>query len=103
METLSNLVEVNLGYNKIREISSHSFAANTQLRFLRLNNNVIKSLANLSKLSNLSALNMANNKISELFEVEKIADCQNLCELVLNGNFVSQKGIYRLGIIRRMP
>lgn len=103
LETLHSLVEVNLGYNKIREISPHSFAANIQLRFLRINNNVVKSLANLSKLSNLSALNMANNKISELFEVEKIADCQNLCELVLSGNFVSQKGIYRLGIIRRMP
>ena len=64
---------------------------------------MIKSLANLTRLGKLQALHLGGNRVSEVFEVEKIADMGSLVEIVLMANPMSRKAMYRVGIIKRMP
>ena len=64
---------------------------------------MIKSLAHLTRLSKLQALHLGGNRVSEVFEVEKIADMGSLVEIVLMANPMSRKAMYRVGIIKRMP
>jgi hypothetical protein len=46
---------------------------------------------------------LSGNRIAEVFEVEKIAEMQNLVEVNLASNPMARKVMYRVGIIKRMP
>ena len=60
-------------------------------------------MTNFGRLANLQSLYLSGNKIKEAFEIEKIADLDQLTELILTGNPMTRKSLYRAGVIKRMP
>lgn len=69
---------------------------------LRLDENGLKSLTGIEKLSKLQTLFVAGNKVNELFEIDKLVELMNLLELSLLHNPVSRKFNYRAVTIKKL-
>ena len=69
---------------------------------LKLNENGLRSLANVEKLEKLQTLYISNNRILELFEIEKLAELPNLLDLSLLHNPIARKPNYRMIVIKRL-
>ena len=69
--------------------------------------NQIGSLAGVEKLSHLEVLFMSNNKISSWAEVERLAACSNMRDLLLKGNPLcdacAEAGDWRIQVVKRLP
>lgn len=83
------LVEVNLDGNKIRQLGPHS-ALNglSNLRKLRLEDNGLRALAAGLAASTpaLLSLSLAQNRIADPAELDRLGALPNLIELTVNGN-----------------
>lgn len=99
---LNHLKELVLTGNKLRQVESNSFAPNSGLRFLIIDDNGLRSLVNIGKLMKLQCLQAANNRISDFSELDRLTDLPNLMELNLSGNSISRKNMYRLAVIKRI-
>ena len=63
MENLCDLMELVLDRNKIKQISEYSFVSQHQLLELHIEENRLRSLANLQCLEMLKRLYVGNNRI----------------------------------------
>ena len=69
---------------------------------LRLDDNGLRSLANIEKLEKLQTLFVSGNRIQELFEIEKLAELPHLLELSMMANPIARKPNYRMVVIKRL-
>jgi Leucine-rich repeat (LRR) protein len=99
---LSHLKELVLTGNKLRQVEPTSFTPSCGLRFLIIDDNGLRTLANIGRLVKLQCLQAANNRISDFSELDRLTDLPNLMELNLSGNSISRKNMYRLAVIKRI-
>ncbi|EGR30746.1 leucine rich repeat protein [Ichthyophthirius multifiliis] len=93
-----NLLEINLEYNNIIDISP--IYHHIQLKKLYLSQNQIQSIKGLYVLKNLQTLTLSNNKIKDLNEtLNELALLPNLKELELDQNPLSKRFNYKYDIL----
>eukprot|EP00742_Colponemidia_sp_Colp-10_P007673 GILJ01008271.1.p1 GENE.GILJ01008271.1~~GILJ01008271.1.p1 ORF type:complete len:1377 (+),score=161.86 GILJ01008271.1:344-4132(+) len=103
LEHLVQLRELTLDKNRIRALEPHSFVNLHQLRELRLEENGLRSLSFFLPLPRLQSLFLAFNRITDVGELEKLAELPMLVELTLSSNPVARKQLYRPTLVRKMP
>jgi len=96
------LRELDLSKNRIRQIDMNSFLPHHVIMCLRLDDNGLRSLANIEKLEKLQTLFVSGNRIQELFEIEKLAELPHLLELSMMANPIARKPNYRMVVIKRL-
>jgi Leucine-rich repeat (LRR) protein len=78
----TGVTSLELNHNDISVIPSGVFDNNTNIKFLKLDNNNIKTIpTSIGKLSNVSFLHLGNNPITEL--PKEIGNCKNLLDLTI--------------------
>lgn len=82
---MSSLRVLSLGRNCIKKIENLDGVADT-LEELWISYNVIEKLTGLDKLAKLKVLYLANNRVKEWAEVERLAALSGLEDLLLKGN-----------------
>lgn len=84
---LSNLVEIDLQYNQLKELDSKCFRGLANLECIKLQDNKLKSLHSdlFQGLRNLKSLFLNNNQIHELSS-GLFSDCENLTNIRLQDN-----------------
>lgn len=93
--SLKNLVELHLDYNLISKIETKSFDKNIKLQILLLNNNMLTTTPDISKLTQLGNLNLNDNRIVSLpnnaFErnISEADIIYSKIEINLNGNNIT--------------
>ncbi|UPR04217.1 leucine-rich repeat domain-contataining protein [Chloropicon primus] len=101
---LPNLQELILDGNRIKYLESTSLQHIRGLRELRLDDNGLRSLQHLCVSSNIVVLHAANNRISDIVDIDHLAVLKDtLTELNLSGNPVARKGVYRSYTVMRFP
>jgi protein phosphatase 1 regulatory subunit 7 len=98
---LPNLVFLDLSFNKIRSLEKGNIGFLPSLKTLILDNNYLKNVNSLAKISSLNFLSIDNNKIQDISLVEKLAEHENLRELNLNNNLITKNYNYRQSMIRK--
>jgi len=73
-----------------------------QIICLRMDENGLRSLANIERLTNLQTLSLVANRISEFHELEKLVELPNLMELSLASNPITRKPNYRMAVVKRL-
>ena len=88
-EDLINLVTINLSDNVITSINNNLFESNLKLKTIIFKNNLLHSIngATFCRLDDIQTLDFSYNHISELGD--ELLKCQNLNELRLNNNFIT--------------
>jgi len=81
LEKLRSLRDLDLSKNKIRQVEPNSFLQTHVITALKLDDNSLKSVANIERLEALQSLQVSGNRISEFYELEKLGDLPNLLEL----------------------
>lgn len=74
-----------------------------RLEYLCLDENFIRSVNNLYVLPRLKFLYLRANKVTEIQDLEGLANIETLVELDLSGNPISRKYGYRWSILQRLP
>lgn len=87
---LENLEILSMGRNKLRKIENLDSLGDT-LEQLWLSYNQISSTNGIDKLKKLKVLYLGNNNISDMKEVQKLANIETLEEIVLYGNPIHKK------------
>ena len=101
---LPSLQELILDGNRIKYLESTSLQHIRGLRELRLDDNGLRSLQHLCVSSNIAVLHAANNRISDIVDIDHLAVLKDtLTELNLSGNPVARKGVYRSYTVMRFP
>jgi hypothetical protein len=70
---------------------------------LKVEENGLKSLANLERLERLQNLQLAGNRINDFAELDKLGELPRLRELSLVNNPLIRKNLYRQVVIRKLP
>jgi len=70
---------------------------------LKLEDNGLRSLANIERLERLQAFHGGGNRLAEFWEVDRLAELVYLMEISLNNNPMTRKPQYRLNIIKKLP
>ena len=88
-EDLINLVTINLSDNVITSINNNLFESNLKLKRIIFKKNLLHSIngATFCRLDDIQTLDFSYNHISELGD--EFLKCQNLNELRLNNNFIT--------------
>ena len=73
------------------------------LRELRLEENQLRTCAGVQSLPRLQLLYLSSNRLMDLAEIQHIAMLPSLLELILSGNPLARKPMYRGQVVRRMP
>lgn len=95
--------ELDLSKNKIRQVEANSFLQSHIITVLKLDDNALKSIANIERIESLQILLISGNRISEFYELEKLGELPNLVELSFMSNPISRKPNYRVYILKRIP
>eukprot|EP00795_Rhopilema_esculentum_P008396 gene8396-14373_t len=103
IEGLTELRELVLDKNKIKNFGEYSFASQWKLTELHCEENRLRELANLEHLSNLQRLFIGLNRIQESAEIERLERLSNLIELSVIGNPVSRRLMHRPMLVFRQP
>ena len=77
LENLHELLELVLDRNKIKQIGEFSFMSQLQLQELHIEENRLRSLANLQCLESLKRLYAGNNRIQVINYMDNTFFCQN--------------------------
>ncbi|HWR61966.1 MAG TPA: leucine-rich repeat domain-containing protein [Clostridia bacterium] len=85
LEYFSNLVELNLGFNNIADLTPLSQLQKLESLYVYSNNSV-SDISPLGNLTNLSVLNLQYNQIKD---ISPLAGLENLTVLLLKGNAVT--------------
>lgn len=101
LDGLINLQYLDLSCNKLRNIERSNIGLLPNLNILICDSNYLKNINSFSKLQSLSYVSFDNNKISEITNIERLAEVENLKELNLNNNPITKNINYRVNIIRR--
>lgn len=80
-----------------------SFIAGNPIKCLKLDDNALKNFNFIQKLVKLQHLFANSNRISDLPDVEKLSELNQLKELELNGNSLTRRPGYRQAIIKKVP
>ncbi|XP_068737471.1 leucine-rich repeat-containing protein 9-like isoform X3 [Montipora capricornis] len=103
LEGMQTLKELVLDRNKIKGISSSSFASQWNIAELHMEENRIRELKNLEPLQNLQRLYLGMNRIQELTELERLESLRHLVELSVINNAVTRRLLHRPVLVYRMP
>ncbi|CAF0783988.1 unnamed protein product [Adineta ricciae] len=103
LEALRHLRELVLDKNKIRLITETSFYFQTNLVELHLEENRIRELTFFDRMMKLEKLFLGSNKVTETQEIEKLSLLVCLNELSLTNNPVSRKSSYRFFVTHKLP
>ncbi|XP_053132331.1 leucine-rich repeat-containing protein 9 isoform X2 [Hemicordylus capensis] len=103
LDGLLFLQELVLDHNRVKMISENSFAKQSALVALHLEENRLRELNNLHCLGKLQKLFLGLNKIQDLGELEKLDCLPCLKELSIYGNPVSRKIYHRPLLVFRLP
>eukprot|EP00949_MAST-11_sp_MAST-11-sp1_P004981 g4981.t1 len=98
----NELRELVLDKNRIKYVDGDAFHGLSSLRELRMEENGLRSLSNFY-MPHLQSLYLGLNRISDLAELDKLANIPFLMELSLVSNPISRKQLYRANVIRRLP
>ena len=101
---LPSLQELILDGNRIKYLEASSLQHIRGLRELRIDDNGLRSLQHLCSSSTIAVLHAANNRISDIVDIDHLAVLKDtLTELNLSGNSVARKGVYRSYTVMRFP
>jgi len=70
---------------------------------LKLDDNGIRSLANIERLERLQSLFVSGSRLSEFWELDKLADMPHLMEVSFMNTPLSRKPMYRGTVIKKLP
>ncbi|OWZ12517.1 hypothetical protein PHMEG_00014310 [Phytophthora megakarya] len=93
LDSNTELVDIRLDKNRIRQLDPHSTLALRKLKFLNLEDNGLKSLSNFTNMLNLEV----NFK-----EVEKLAALPSLIDMRLTNNPLTKKHLYRQHVLYKL-
>ncbi|KAG2775133.1 hypothetical protein PC129_g6964 [Phytophthora cactorum] len=102
LECNTELVDIRLDKNRIRQLDPHSTLALRQLKCLNLEDNGLKSLSNFNNMLSLETLELSNNRLIDLEEVEKLAALPSLVNLRLINNPLTKKHLYRQHVLYKL-
>jgi protein phosphatase 1 regulatory subunit 7 len=103
LEKLKQLRELDLSKNRIRQIEPNSFHNGLIISCLKVEENGLRSLANIERLERLQALHCGGNRLAEFWEVDRLAELIYMMEISLMNNPMTRKPQYRLNIIKKLP
>jgi len=99
MNECTALKELILDKNKIRQLQDNCLAGLISLRKFKMQENGLKSLVNFKNLPALRYLNLASNRITDLGELDKLAQIGKLADLSLANNPVARKLAYKPSLL----
>ena len=102
-EELHSLQELVLDRNRIKYVDPNSFQGLVNLRELRMEENGLRSLSHLAPLVRLQSLHLAQNRVVEVTELEKLAAHPDLIEVTLVSNPITRKQVYRPLLLKSCP
>ncbi|KAL4138583.1 hypothetical protein PRIC2_002088 [Phytophthora ramorum] len=102
LECNTELVDVRLDKNRIRQLEPHSTVALRQLKLLNLEDNGLKSLSNFNNMLSLETLELSNNRLTDVEEVEKLAALPSMIDLRMNNNPLTKKHLYRQHLLYKL-
>jgi hypothetical protein len=73
------------------------------LSCLKLDENGLRSLANVEKLERLQVLFASGNRLAEFWEMDRLNELPNLMEVAFFNNPMTRKPQYRQSIIKKLP
>ena len=88
--------------NRIRQIEPNSFVPPMLISCFKIDDNGLRSLANVEKLEKLQSFHSAGNRLGEFWEVDRLAELGYLMEISLVNNPMTKKPQYRLNIIKKL-
>ncbi len=101
IDGLSNLVYLDLSFNKLRVIERGNIGILPNIKTLLCDGNYLKNVNSFAKLQGLNFISMENNKISEYSMIEKISLLENLTDLNISNNPICKFSGYRANIIKK--
>ncbi|RLN72722.1 hypothetical protein BBJ28_00008178 [Nothophytophthora sp. Chile5] len=105
LECNTQLVDLRLDKNRIRQLDPHSTLALRQLKYLGLEDNGLKSLSNFNNMLDLEVsdtLELSNNRVTDLEEADKLAALPSLVDLRLVNNPLTKKHLYRQHVLYKL-
>ncbi|GMH33137.1 hypothetical protein BSKO_00971 [Bryopsis sp. KO-2023] len=100
---LVNLKELVLDGNRIKYIDPGSFCGLSQLQELRMEENGLRSLANLHPLAALRSLQIGMNRVTDVANLDKLSSVTSLVEISMANNPVCRKQVYRAVVLAKCP
>ena len=101
--TCTELCELDLSKNRIRQVVPGSFAGLAMLRELRMEEAGLRSLVNLLPLKSLHHLHLSFNRINDISELEKLASVGCITDITMCNNPVARRQLYRPTLICQIP
>ncbi|KAI9998978.1 hypothetical protein PInf_003642 [Phytophthora infestans] len=102
LECNTELVNIRLDKNRIRQLDPESTLALRRVKFLNLEDNGLKSLSNFNNMLSLETLELSNNRLVDLEEVEKLASLPSMVNLKLVNNPLTKKHLYRQHVLYKL-
>jgi Leucine-rich repeat (LRR) protein len=99
---LPKLFEVDLSKNFIKNIDKTSFNIPNVISNLKIEDNIIKTLANIEALQCLTKLSLNGNKLTDLNEIDRLIGMNYLEELALFNTPLCKKNLYRQNIVKKL-
>ena len=103
LEGLDHLEELCLDKNRIKHLDGTAFSSLSSLRQLRVEENGLRTFSNMQYLTNLRTLHCGYNRITEMGELDELAEIPQLRDLNLCHNSVSRKPFYRVEFLKKIP
>eukprot|EP00033_Pygsuia_biforma_P001213 GCRY01001376.1.p1 GENE.GCRY01001376.1~~GCRY01001376.1.p1 ORF type:complete len:637 (-),score=140.53 GCRY01001376.1:48-1868(-) len=103
LQDLEKLTKLSAGHNRIREFPD--FSGNSNIKEIRLNNNLLTSLPKSlpPSLSSLRILELGNNSFKTLKDLQALSSLKMLDHLNLKGNPVTDVEGYREWVLKACP
>ncbi|ETO64604.1 hypothetical protein F444_17898 [Phytophthora nicotianae P1976] len=98
----TELVDIRLDKNRIRQLDPHSTLALRHVKSLNLEDNGLKSLSNFNNMISLETLELSNNRLIDLEEVEKLASLPSMVNLRMVNNPLTKKHLYRQHVLYKL-
>lgn len=103
IENLTNLRSLVLDRNRIKSLNESSLISQWKLNELHMDDNRLKDLSHFGNLQHLQRLFLANNRISEIVELDKLEPLLNLVEISLINNPCARRHLHRPALVYRVP
>jgi Leucine-rich repeat (LRR) protein len=103
LNSCTELCELDLSKNRIRQVVAGSFVGLAMLRELRMEEAGLRSLVNLVPLKSLHHLHLAFNRINDISELEKLASVGCITDITMCNNPVARRQLYRPTLICQIP
>ncbi|KAG7382808.1 Leucine-rich repeat-containing protein 9 [Phytophthora pseudosyringae] len=102
LECNTELVDLRLDKNRIRQLDPNSTLALRQLKILNLEDNGLKSLSNFNNMLSLETLELSNNRLTDLEEVDKLTVLPSMVDLRMTNNPLTKKHLYRQHVLYKL-